>query len=115
MTYRPRTATPLNAPTRPWHRWKVSTQKLAVALSVMAAISGFGYVMLTNSTAAQGFAIKKLERQITAIKAANEKLALQTTAVQTLATVKAQSAQFKLQPTESFTTLAPATGPVAVR
>lgn len=115
MTYRPRQTSLLEQPTHWWHHWHISTQKLAVVLCALAAVTGFGYVMLTNSTAAQGFAIKGLEKQIAELKGQNEKLELQADSVRTLATVQAGSVQFNLQPTDRFDVLASGTDRVAVK
>lgn len=113
MTRRNMQNNPLSPTTHWWHRLKISTQKLAVVLSITAAMSGFGYVMLTNQTAAQGFAIDDLERTLAEVRAANEKLELAAADLRALGGVQLTSETLALEAVNSFEYL-PATGPVAV-
>lgn len=115
MTYRPRRSDLLEPTHHVWHRWRLSTQKFAVMLSVAAFLSGFGYVLLTNSTAAEGFAIKGLQQQVATLQTQNEKLQLQAADIQTLASVERSTASIGLAATDRFETLPATTGAVAVK
>lgn len=98
-----------------WHRFRLSTQKFAILLTAAAIASGFGYVFLTNHTAAQGFAIKGLQKQIADTQAANQRLELKAADLRSLSSVQATSTQLGLVPADSFQYLAPTSGAVAVR
>lgn len=98
-----------------WHRWKLSTQKFAVVLTMLAVAAGFTYVFITNHTADQGFAIKSLENTIAGLQASNQKLQLQAANLRSLATVDQTSVALGLVPTDKFEYLAPTSGAVAVR
>lgn len=115
MTRRHRSNDLLQPDTHWWHRWKLSTQKFAILLSIAAVITGFGYVFLTNHTAAQGFAIRGLQRDIVRLEADNQKLELKAADLRSLSSVQATSAQLGLVPADNFQYLAPTTGAVAVR
>jgi hypothetical protein len=110
-----RTTDPLRQDHHWWHRFKFSTQKFAVVLSVLAVVSGFGYVFLTNHTAQEGFAIKKLQQQISEVQASNQRLELRAADLRSLASVEATSTQLGLVPTDTFTYVAPTSGAVAAR
>lgn len=110
-----RTTDPLRPGHHWWHRLKISTQKFAVLLSLGAIVSGFGYVLLTNRTAAQGFAIKTLQRDIAELQANNQKLELTAADLRSLTAVEATSTQLGLVPADSFQYLPASTGAVAVK
>lgn len=110
-----RSAGLLQPQTHWWHRFKLSTQKFAVVLSVAAVAAGFGYVFLTNHTAAEGFAIKSLEKEIAQIQKNNQKLELQAADLRSLSAVDQTSVALGLVPTDSFEYVAPTSGAVAVR
>lgn len=112
MNYRRTQSNLLEPSNRWWHRLKISTQKFAVLLSITAVVSGFGYVLLTNQTASQGFAIDDLERQLATLQAGNEKLDLQAADLRAMGAVRLTSQTLDLEPTVGFEYL-PATGPVA--
>lgn len=113
MTRRSLQNNPLEQSNRWWHRLKLSTQKFAVLLAITASVSGFGYVMLTNQTAAQGFAIDDLEQQLAELRTSNEKLELAAADLRALGGVELTSQTLALEPADGFEYL-PATGPVAV-
>ncbi|MEK7538136.1 MAG: hypothetical protein AAB619_04165 [Patescibacteria group bacterium] len=115
MTRRLRSNDPLRPDHHWWHRWKLSTQKFAVWLSIGAVLTGFGYVFLTNRTAAQGFAIRGLQRDIARLQADNQKLELKSADLRSLSAVQTTSAQLGLVPADSFQYLPPTAGAVAVR
>jgi hypothetical protein len=96
-----------------WHRWQLSTQKFAVVLTISAFLSGLGYVMLTNKTATEGFAIHKLQQELGDLKSQNEKLQLQTADLQSLAAADRVSQALDLQPVDSFEVLPTSGGAVA--
>lgn len=98
-----------------WHKLKLSTQKFAVILTLGAVGTGFGYVFLTNHTAAQGFAIKNLQQHIAKLQADNQRLEIKTADLRSLASVEATSVQLGLVPADSFQYLPPTSGAVAVR
>lgn len=98
-----------------WHKLKLSTQKFAVVMSIGAVVTGFGYVFLTNQTAAQGFAIRGLQREIAKIEANNQRLELQAADLRSLSAVQTTSTQLGLVPADTFQYLAPTSGAVAVR
>ncbi len=98
-----------------WHRFKLSTQKFAVLLTVGAFLAGFGYVMLTNRTASEGFAIKDLQRQLDRIEADNQKLDVQAADLRALSVVQRSTETMGLQPTDTVTYLTPTGGPVALK
>ncbi|MBI2984649.1 MAG: hypothetical protein HYY50_03425 [Candidatus Kerfeldbacteria bacterium] len=106
---------PLHQSPHWWHRWHLSTQKFAVILTIAAFLLGLSYVWLTNRTAARGFAIDQLQRQVTALSAANEKLELQAADLRSLAAVALSSQTLNLEPADGFEYLAPTPGPVAVQ
>ncbi len=112
MTRRQTQNNPLNQAPRWWHRLKVSTQKLAVLVSLSATLSGFGYVLLTNQTAAQGFAIDDLEHELATVRASNEKLELEAADLRALGAVRLTSQTLNLETANGFEYL-PAAGPVA--
>jgi cell division protein FtsB len=97
-----------------WHRWKISTQKFAVVLTLAAFLSGLSYVLLTNRTAAEGFAIEKLQTDLAQLQKANEQLELRAADLRALAAVDQSSQQLGLEPVDKFEYL-PAAGPVASR
>lgn len=116
MTQRtPRQHDPLQASHHWWHRWHVSTQKFAAALVVMTLVLGFSYVWLTNSTAAQGFAIDDLQEKIATLQADNEKLELQAADLRSLSGVEVSTQALNLQPADSFEYLPASGGPVALQ
>lgn len=98
-----------------WHKFKISTQKFAVIISLAAVVTGFGYVFLTNQTAAQGFAIRGLQREIAKVEANNQRLELKAADLRSLSAVQTTSAQLGLVPADTFQYLAPTSGAVAVR
>ncbi|GEM_PF-2391838 len=112
MTRRLHRTNPLAQSTRWWHRLKISTQKFAVLVSISAALSGFGYVLLTNQTASQGFTIDDLETQLAKLQVSNEKLELQAADLRSLSSVRLTSQTLNLEPTQGFEYL-PAIGAVA--
>jgi hypothetical protein len=112
MTRRINQANPLAPSNRLWHRLKISTQKLGVIVSISAALSGFGYVLLTNQTASQGFTIDDLETHLSQLQASNEKLELEAADLRSLSSVRLTSETLQLEQTEGFEYL-PATGAVA--
>ena len=105
---------PGSAPQYWWHRWQLSTQKFAVLLTVTAFVTGFMYVLLTNQTASEGFAIKSLQNKVDALAASNEKLELKAADLRSLSVISAASNALALQPTDKFEYLPPATGAVAL-
>lgn len=115
MARKLRTTDPLRTEHHWWHRWHLSTQKFAVLLSILAVVAGFSYVFLTNRTAQEGFAIKGLQQQISALQDKNQKLELMAADLQSLSAVQATSAQLGLVPATSFQYLAPTSGAVAAR
>ncbi len=115
MTRRLRSNDPLRPDYHWWHRFKLSTQKFAILLAIGAVLSGFGYVSLTNHTAAQGFAIKGLQRDMARLQNENQKLELHAADLQSLSAVSVTSTQLGLVPADSFQYLPPTTGAVAVR
>lgn len=110
-----RSSDPLNPRSHWWHRFKLSTQKFAVLLSIGAGLAGFGYVFMTNHTATEGFAIKSLEKQIAQIQKDNQKLELQAADLRSLSAVDQTGVALGLVPTDTFDYLAPTAGAVAVR
>lgn len=112
MTRRSQQNNPLEQSHHWWHRFKLSTQKFAVVLAITAGVSGFSYVMVTNNTAAQGFAIDDLEKQVTMLQRSNEKLELEAADLRSLSGVQLTSETLALEPAESFEYL-PASGAVA--
>ena len=115
MTRRPRSRDLLQPEHHWWHRLKLSTQKFAVILTLGAIITGFGYVFLTNRTAAQGFAIKNLQQHIAKLQADNQRLEIKAADLRSLAAVEATSVQLGLVPADGFQYLPPISGAVAVR
>ena len=105
---------PENNPRHWWHRWQLSTQKFAVILTIGAFITGFTYVLLTNKTSSEGFAIKKLQQQLDVLVASNEKLELQAADLRSLAVIQAASTSLSLEPTDKFEYLATPPGAVAL-
>lgn len=114
MTRRRLQNNPLEQSSHWWHNLKLSTQKFAVLLAMTASVSGFGYVLLTNQTAAQGFAIDDLERQLVEVRSANEKLELAAADLRALGGVELTSQTLALEPADDGFEYLPATGPVAV-
>lgn len=112
MTRRLNHVNPLEQSNHWWHRLKISTQKFAVLVSITAALSGFGYVMLTNQTASQGFAIDDMQNRLSALQADNEKLELKAADLRALTSVRLTSQTLQLEPTNGFEYL-PASGAVA--
>ncbi len=110
-----RTADPLRTDHHWWHRLKLSTQKFAVLLSVLAVASGFTYVFVTNTTAQEGFAIRSLQQKISDLQDANQKLELQAADLRSLTAVEQTSTQLGLVPAANFQYLAPTSGAVAAR
>ncbi len=106
---------PLRSTAHWWHRFKVSTQKFAIFLTLMAVGLGFTYVWLTNRTATHGFAIEKLQSQIAELRTSNEKLELQAADLRALSTVALSSETEGLQPTDTFEVLSTGTGAVALQ
>ena len=106
---------PLQSPSHWWHRWHLSTQKFAVLLCTAAVATGFSYVLLTNHTAAAGFAIKQLQNQITSLRDQNEKLELQAADLRSLSVVQNSSSELGLVPVDKFEYLGSASGTVAVK
>lgn len=97
-----------------WHRWHLSTQKFAVILTVTAFLTGFIYVLLTNQTAAEGFAIKGLQQKIAVLSAANEKLELKAADLRSLSVIDRASVNLALTPTQQYEYLPPPPGAVAL-
>lgn len=110
-----RTSDPLRADHHWWHRLKLSTQKFAVLLSVLAVATGFTYVMVTNHTAQEGFAIRGLQQRITELQDENQQLELKAADLRSLSAVQQTSDQLGLVPATSFDYLAPTSGAVAAR
>jgi cell division protein FtsL len=94
---------------------QASSQRLAILLTITAFISGFGYVMLTNTTASEGLAIRKLQVQITDLKSDNEKLQLTAADMRSLSIADAASEQLELQPVDTFQVVPADGGSVARR
>lgn len=115
MTRRSRTSDLLQPAAQPWHRWKLSTQKLAVLVSAAAVITGFSYVLITNNTAKQGFDIRSLQNKIDSLAENNQKLELKAADLRSLSSVQATSTQLGLVQADNFQYLAPTTGAVAIR
>lgn len=107
------TLDPSHAPRHWWHRWQLSTQKFAVVLTVTAFLTGFVYVLLTNQTAAEGFAIKSLQRRLDVLTADNEKLELKAADLRALSAIDQVSTSLALEPTDRFEYLAAPPGTVA--
>jgi hypothetical protein len=97
-----------------WHRLKISTQKFGIGLSLLAVALGFTYVWMTNSTAATGFAIEKLQGELKTMRDQNERLELTAADLRALSVVQTTSTQLGLEPTDQFDVL-PAGGAVAVQ
>jgi len=114
MNYRQSSSNPLDQQHHWWHRLHLSSQKFAVVLTLAAFVTGFGYVLLTNTTAAEGLAIQKLQDDIVAMQAENEKLQLKAADLQSLSVADEASASLDLQPVQAFQVLAPTDGPVAI-
>ncbi len=114
MTYARRQSDTLQPAAHWWHRYKISTQKFAVVLSIGACVSVFGYVFLTNQTATQGFAIKDLQRSITQLQDENQKLELQTADLRSLSVVAQSSDAFTLEAADDFQVLTATGGSVAL-
>lgn len=104
-----------NAETHPWHRLRLSTQKFASLLVVVAFSLGFTYVWLTNQTAAQGFAIDELQQEMATLRVENEKLELQAADLRSLSAVQLVTDALALEPAKDFDVLRPAGGPVAIQ
>lgn len=115
MTRRTRQTELLQPTNHWWHKMKISTQKFAVVLTIGAVVTGFGYVFLTNQTAAQGFAIRGLQQQIAKIAADNQRLELKAADLRSLSAVQTTSTQLGLVPADGFQYLPPTSGAVAVR
>lgn len=98
-----------------WQRMSVTSQKFAILLVFTAFLSGFGYVLLTNTTASEGLAIRKLQVQIDQMQTQNEKLQLQAADMQSLSVADAASDELGLQPVDQFQVLAADGGSVARR
>lgn len=105
---------PGRAPRYWWHRLRLSTQKFAVILAMGAFLSGFSYVLLTNRTAAEGFAIKKLQQQLDELTISNEKLELTAADFRSLAVIRQAGATLALEPADQFEYLPPPPGAVAL-
>lgn len=84
-------------------------------LTVSAFFAVFGYVAMTNSTAAKGFELDKLERQLTALQGDNEKLQLQAADLRSLASADQAGQALGLKPTDTFDVMPTTAGAVAVR
>lgn len=115
MSRTPVSRDPLQPANHWWHRLKVSTQKFAVMLTILSVGLGFTYVWLTNQTAAQGFAIDKLQTQLEALRTSNEKLELQAADLRALSAVEVSSQTLQLEPTDNFDILSTGSGAVAVQ
>ncbi|MBI3573259.1 MAG: hypothetical protein HY092_03615 [Candidatus Kerfeldbacteria bacterium] len=98
-----------------WHRLHLSTQKFAVLLTLSAFAAGFGYVLLTNNTAALGFQIRDLQKNISHLQASNQKLQLQAADLRSLSLAQQAGQTLQLQPTDRVEYLPVATGTVAVK
>lgn len=107
------TRNPLVTASHWWHRLHLSSQKFAVVLTISAFVTGLAYVMMTNSTAANGFAMEKLQRQLSTLQADNEKLQLQAADLRSLSTADRAGQALKLKPTTTFEVLPTSTGAVA--
>lgn len=110
-----RTEDPLRNQGHWWHRFKLSTQKFAIVLTVGAFAAGFGYVMMTNSTAAEGFAIKDLQKQLDQLEVQNQKLDLQAADLRALSAVDRSTAHLDLQPADHVDYLTSTDGSVAIK
>ena len=97
-----------------WHRFHLSTQKTAAVLSIMAVLLGFAYVWMTNSTAAVGFAIEQLQKQLKDVRDQNERLELTAADLRALTVVDATSQQLDLKPTDTFQVLGSTSDTVAL-
>lgn len=97
-----------------WHRFRMSSQKFAVMLTISAFVTGFGYVALTNVTSANGFALDRLERQVQELRASNEKLELQAADLRSLTAADRAGRALGLMATEKFDVLPATSGAVAV-
>lgn len=97
-----------------WHRWQLSTQKFAMILTATAFATGFLYVMLTNQTAAEGFAIKGLQNKLDALAASNQKLELRAADLRSLSVIDQASSNLALTPTDHYEYLTPPPGAVAL-
>lgn len=95
-----------------WHRLRLSSQKFAILLTMTAFVTGLAYVLMTNSTAANGFDMEKLQRQLAELKTSNEKLQLQAADLRSLSTADRAGQALGLKPTTTFEVL-PTSGPVA--
>lgn len=109
------TEDPLRSTAHWWHRLKLSTQKFAVLLSISAFVAGFGYVMLTNATASEGFAIKDLQTTRDKIQADNQQLDIKAADLRALSAVQRSTASLGLQPADQVTYLTSTSGPVALK
>lgn len=112
MTYR-HSNNPLSPDNHWWHRFKLSSQKFAILLTISAFTTGFVYVALTNSSSAHGFAIEKLERQLTDLRGSNEKLQVQAAELRSLASADLAGRTLGLAPTSSFEVIPASGGAVA--
>lgn len=108
-------ADPLRSQSHWWHRIKLSTQKFAIVLTAGAFAAGFGYVMMTNSIAAKGFAIKGLQQQLDQLQADNQKLDLQAADLRALSAVDRSTAHLDLQPADQVDYITTTAGSVAVK
>ncbi len=106
---------PLSHSAHWWHRLKISTQKFAILLTVAAFASGFGYVMMTNNTAAEGFAIKGLQRQLDQLQMDNQKLDLRAADLRALSAVDRSTVSLGLQPVDHVEYVTSTSGPVALK
>lgn len=113
MTRRQTQNNPLEQPHHWWHRIGVSSQKFAILLVVTTFLSGFGYVLLTNKTASEGFAIKQLQNNIADLQTQNEKLQIQAADLQSLAVADQAASKMNLKPVDAFQVLPSGTGSVA--
>ncbi len=84
-------------------------------LTISAFVTGFGYVVVTNRTAAHGFELGALEQHVAELKASNEKLQLQAADLRALSVADAAGKALDLQPADSFDVLPTTTGSVAIR
>ncbi len=94
---------------------KISTQKFAAILTLAAFASGFGYVMLTNATAAEGFAIKGLQKQLDQLQTSNQQLDVKAADLRALSAVDRSTASLGLQPVDHVDYITTTTGPVAFK
>lgn len=115
MTRRQFPNNPSKAESHWWHKMQVSSQKFAVLLTLTAFAAGSGYVLLTNKTATDGLAIRKLQVQIDQLKTDNEKLQLKAADMQSLSVADAASTALGLQPVDTFQVVAADGGSVARR